>query len=102
MRQALSPSESLREAVQIAGSQSAFARLLGVSQASVWAWLNDCKPLPTGPVVPAGELNWVLKAEHETGVSRHDLRPDLYPRDLAAPAIAQVRDAAPASLQADR
>jgi DNA-binding transcriptional regulator YdaS (Cro superfamily) len=75
------PPDWLKEAVRIVGSQSALGRLLGVTQASVWAWLKDGKPLPTGPVAPTGELNWVLKVEQATGVSRHDLRPDLYPRE---------------------
>jgi hypothetical protein len=73
----------LAEAVRRAGGQAPFARKVGLSQGYVHELLREGKPLPTGPVVPAGELNWVLKAERETNVSRHDLRPDLYPRDSA-------------------
>jgi DNA-binding transcriptional regulator YdaS (Cro superfamily) len=66
-------------AVRKIGSQSAFARLIGRGQATVHDWLRDGKPLP-------GE--YVLAIERETGISRHDLRPDLYPLesndDLAA------------------
>lgn len=51
-------------------------RLVGVSQAAVWQWLKDEKPLPA---------EHVLAVEAATGVSRHDLRPDIYPRELAAP-----------------
>ena len=51
------------------------ARLLDVAQPTVWGWLNrsDTKVLPA---------EHVLKVEAATGVPRHDLRPDLYPRGL--------------------
>lgn len=61
---------ALQRAVAKAGGQSALARMCGVSQPSVWAWLARGKKLP-------GE--YVLLVERETGVSRHELRPDLYP-----------------------
>lgn len=66
---------ALERAVEKAGSQSAFARLIGVSQPTVWAWLNEGKSLPA---------EHVLKVEADTGISRHDLRPDIYPRENAA------------------
>ncbi|NLS26209.1 hypothetical protein S2M10_11900 [Sphingomonas sp. S2M10] len=69
---ATTPSEALQQAINIAGSQSAFARLVGVTQPSVWTWIRRSKPLPA---------EHVLKVEAATGVSRHDLRPDLYPRE---------------------
>jgi DNA-binding transcriptional regulator YdaS (Cro superfamily) len=77
METARSPNQVLREAVAAVGSQSAFGRLIGVTQQAVFKWLRDCKPLPA---------EHVLKAEAATGISRHDLRPDLYPRDLDRPA----------------
>lgn len=46
-----------------------------VSQPTVWRWLNQSKQMPA--------LH-VLSAERMTGVSRHDLRPDIYPRDYPA------------------
>jgi hypothetical protein len=49
------------------------ARLCGVSQPSVWHWLNESKQLPA---------EYVLKVEAATNVPRHDLRPDIYPRGL--------------------
>lgn len=61
---------ALERAVALAGGQSALARICGVSQPSVWAWLKNDKPLPA---------EHVLKVEAATGVSRSDLRPDLYP-----------------------
>ena len=65
-----SPSASLKTAVLKSGSQSAFARLCGVSQTAVWKWLQSAKRLPA---------EHVLKVERATGVSKHLLRPDIYP-----------------------
>ncbi|WP_374406556.1 YdaS family helix-turn-helix protein [Pelagerythrobacter sp.] len=64
--------EALTAAVQGAGSQSQFARDLAVSQPTVWRWINQSKQLPA---------EHVLNAERLYGVSRHDLRPDIYPRE---------------------
>jgi DNA-binding transcriptional regulator YdaS (Cro superfamily) len=49
------------------------ARICGVSQAAVWKWLQSSKRLPA---------EHVLVVEAKTGVSRHHLRPDIYPIDL--------------------
>lgn len=65
---------SLARAVRAAGSQSAFGRMIGRSQSTVHDWLADEKPLPA---------EHVLTVEEATGISRHDLRPDIYPRDEA-------------------
>ncbi|WP_132910251.1 YdaS family helix-turn-helix protein [Sphingomonas sp. BK235] len=64
------PQEALREAVERAGGQSATARLVGVSQTAVWKWITEAKVLPA---------EHVLAVERATGVSRHLLRPDIYP-----------------------
>ena len=76
----------LAEAVRKVGSQSAFARLVGKSQTSVYGLLRDGKPL------------WpesVLTVEAKTGVSKHRLRPDIYPEgatsDPTAAAMAPAR-----------
>lgn len=63
-------SEALKEAVQLAGGQNAMARNLGVSQASIWRWINENMQSPA---------EYVLRIEELTGVSRHELRPDIYP-----------------------
>jgi len=68
-------------AIRKAGSQSAFGRLIGKRQSVVHDWLRDARPLPA---------EYVLEVERLLGVSRHDLRPDIYPRDLA-PAPGQER-----------
>lgn len=63
---------ALERAVETAGSQSALARGIGgkVKQGHVWHWLNLA-----GGKVPAEH---VAKIEELTGVSRHELRPDIF------------------------
>ena len=63
---------ALDRAIEKAGSQSALGRLIGKRQSVISDWLRF------GRGVPA---EFVLKIETATGVSRHDLRPDLYPRE---------------------
>src|SRR3954471_303752 len=66
---------ALQRAVEIAGSQSALARAIGVKQAHVWNWLQSGR-------VPAEH---VLAVEGATAVSRHDLRPDVFGDSPSAP-----------------
>lgn len=67
----------LERAIASVGSQAAMGRLCGVSQPAVSLWVRRQKALPA---------EHVLKVEAATGISRHDLRPDLYPRDTTPPA----------------
>ncbi|WP_341210695.1 transcriptional regulator [Sphingomonas paucimobilis] len=69
---------ALAKAIRAAGSQSAFGRLIKTPQPTVNGWLKRKAPLPA---------EHVLLVEERTGVSRHELRPDLYPRHeaMAAP-----------------
>lgn len=70
--------EALKRAVSaFDNNQSRFAAAVGTSQQLVSYWLRNEKALPA---------EFVLAAERATGISRHDLRPDLYPRDEAAAA----------------
>lgn len=69
-------SQALRNAIDVIGSQSAMAALLGITQGAISRWLARGSSLPA---------EHVLKVEAATGISRHDLRPDLYPRDELAP-----------------
>lgn len=73
MADALTPFEALCEAYEIAGSQPALAAICGVTQGTVSKWLNKSKRLPPEHVIPV---------ETATGVSRHLLRPDIYPLPL--------------------
>jgi DNA-binding transcriptional regulator YdaS (Cro superfamily) len=91
MEAGTTPFEALQASVDQVGSQSAFARLCGVSQTAVWKWLQSGKRLPA---------EHVLAVEAKTGVSRHVLRPDIYPRGEApaapAGAIDGIGDSMPA------
>ena len=64
--------EALRACAQKAGSISALGRDLGIPQSTMSRIYNSSKQLPA---------EFVLRAERLYGVSRHDLRPDIYPRD---------------------
>jgi DNA-binding transcriptional regulator YdaS (Cro superfamily) len=66
---------ALREAIGVIGSQSATARLLKVTQGAVSKWLSGQKPLAA---------EHVLAVEAATGVSKHRLRPDIYPLEAEA------------------
>lgn len=79
--------EALQEAIDATGgSQSVFAEQIKseigadcrVRQGHVWKWLNQARP----DRVPPAE--YVLVIEKISGVSRHELRPDLYPLQGAA------------------
>lgn len=63
---------ALHKATRIAGSQAALASQIGVSTTAVWKMLNKAQ---------RASAEFVLKIEAATGISRHDLRPDLYPRE---------------------
>lgn len=75
MDDGLTPEQAMILAVNRMGGQAPMARLLDVSQPTIWGWLNrsDKKELPA---------EYVLKVEAATNVARHDLRPDIYPRGL--------------------
>ena len=64
---------AIQRAAAAVGGQSALARAVNVAPQAVQKWCA------TGNV-PAER---VIPVEAISGVSRHDLRPDLYPRDAA-------------------
>lgn len=77
------PLQALEKAIEVAGSQAELARrihtpLRPIRQQHVWNWLNRDKKVP--PEV-------VIDIERETAVSRHELRPDIYPIE-AEPKVA--------------
>jgi DNA-binding transcriptional regulator YdaS (Cro superfamily) len=61
--------EALKRAVEKVGGQAKFARLIGVTAQAVSQW-DEVPPLR------------VLMVERVSGVSRHELRPDLYPLEI--------------------
>lgn len=77
--------EALERAVDLAGGQTALATVLGVAQGRVWNWLNRDQRVPAEMVIP-------IEAATDGKVSRHDLRPDIYPRETTtdSPALAKT------------
>jgi DNA-binding transcriptional regulator YdaS (Cro superfamily) len=79
-RKSVSPIE---KAIRAANGQTELARLLSahlgrpVRQGNVWSWLNRTKRVPA---------EFALPIEIVTGgkVTRHELRPDLYPIERRA------------------
>ncbi|WP_395391433.1 transcriptional regulator [Novosphingobium sp. BL-8A] len=88
----------LARAVRKVGSQSAFGRLLGRRQSTIYGWLKNETPIPA---------KHVLVVEAATGISRHELAPDIYPIELqmpvpmsgGSPAVASSTPAAAAGVQ---
>lgn len=73
---ALTPAAAFRLAVERLHTQAAMARIAGKTQGAV------------SKRIAAGLACWpenVLAIEEATGISRHDLRPDIYPREAFAP-----------------
>ena len=64
-------------AARAAGTKARLAKLVGVSPQAITKWLKSG--------VPAER---VLAVERETGVSRHVLRPDIYPSEPSLPRAA--------------
>ena len=64
--------EALKKAIDLAGGQTQVAKKCNTTQQRVWNWINRDKKLPA---------EYVLTIEKLTGVSRHELRPDIYPLD---------------------
>lgn len=73
MEQGNTPYEALCEAVNAAGSRAELARRCGCSTTAVWKWTQSAKRV---------SAEYVLRVEAATGVSRHALRPDIYPREM--------------------
>ena len=65
---------SIERAVKAAGGSHALAKRLEISRQAIEKWVAK-------GTIPAER---VLEIEQITGVSRHVLRPDLYPRNTAA------------------
>lgn len=62
---------ALREACDLAGGQKSLAARIGTTQSMVWYWLVRSKRGVPG--------EFVLAVEAVTGISRHALRPDIFP-----------------------
>lgn len=64
------PFDAFADAVKKAGGQTALAAICGCTQGNIWQLLKKGSPLPA---------QYVLAVETATGISRHELRPDIYP-----------------------
>lgn len=69
---------ALERAAGLLGGQSALARAIGKRQSHIWTWINRDKRVPAEAVIP-------IERATEGQVTRHQLRPDLYPLDESAP-----------------
>lgn len=63
--------DALRRAIEAAGGLTGLATPLGITAQAVSQW-DEVPPLR------------VLAVERVSGISRHELRPDLYPLEIAA------------------
>lgn len=70
--------DALRVAVELLGGPTATAKEIGKSQSSVSEMLSQGKRVPA---------EWCIPLEKATGgkITRHELRPDLYPLDDVGP-----------------
>lgn len=64
--------EAFDRAIRLSGSQSALAKICDCTPGNISQLVLKGRPLST---------KFVLKVEAATGISRHDLRPDIYPRE---------------------
>ena len=72
----------LQKAIKIAGGQTALARAIGTNQSTLWTWLNRAD----GNAAP----EYCRRIEAATGVSRYELRQDVFgPRPEEAANAAQ-------------
>lgn len=62
----------IKKAADICGSQVALAKAVGKTQKHVWNWINRDKKVPA---------EYVLDIEKAVNykITRHELRPDIYP-----------------------
>ncbi|KKL86661.1 hypothetical protein LCGC14_1942480 [marine sediment metagenome] len=73
---------AIAKAVEIAGGQSQLARQISkimgkpILQQHVWKWLNTVPVLPAEYCLPIEKIT-------DGAVTRHELRPDIYPVEAA-------------------
>jgi len=75
---------AIQKAIELLGGQAAMARSLSVHPALVSQWSTSRRPVAA---------RHILAIEAATGVSRHELRPDVfgYPPEVEIAALANVR-----------
>ena len=70
---------ALEKAVQLAGGQTALAKTVDVKQGHVWWWLNKSGKAPAEKCID-------IERATNGAVTRHELRPDIYPIEPGAAA----------------
>lgn len=65
---------ALKNAITAAGGTTALARAVGVAPPTIHVWLRSTGRIPA---------ERVIAVEAATGISRHELRPDIYPVESA-------------------
>lgn len=93
MVDALTPYQALLLCIERAGSQAALARIAGVSSTAVWKWVQIAARVPA---------EFVLRIEAATGVSRHVIRPDIYPVERRRRSVKQLDRGSGAALAPHR
>ena len=68
----MTPQKAIKEAIKRAGGTTALAKAIGTSKQNIHIW--DVAP-----------PHWCLSIEKATGVSRYNLRPDIYGREMPTP-----------------
>lgn len=86
---ATDPMKALERAISICGTQAELALRVAsfkenpkIKQAHVWNWLNRDKQVPADCVLAVE--NATRDAKGNAQVTRHELRPDLYPVERVA------------------
>lgn len=69
----------VQKAVDLAGGQTALAKLMGVKQGHVWKWLR----MEQIPAERAIQMELATNGR----VTRQELRPDLWPHERILPAL---------------
>ncbi len=75
MTRSVLKNQILMKAVKKVGSQTKLAAAINTTQQNIWWWLYQANAI---------NAEYVIAIEKVSGVSRHELRPDIYPKDEAA------------------
>lgn len=72
--------ECLLNLIALVGGEPNLAKIADVKTPTIYDWKNSGQ-------IPAAR---VIQIEAATGISRHDLRPDIYPREIEIKEAAHV------------
>ena len=74
--------KALQRAIDLLGSQAELAKAISskdrpIKQQHIWNWINRDKRIPAEAVIP-------IETATKGHVTRHELRPDIYPAEAKA------------------